>query len=473
MKTLAIAILAIPVLLMLSAFLTMILSKSGMRGKMINKEQNSLRKEAEELRIDADTRRVKKFGFVWVLPSALTILRLLNFKQFLLTCTKRPTIYRLNPQTTKKIVLFAIYEKGEIRDDVRSALRELHALECTVILVNSRKLSEASRNELAQWTTTYIERPNYGRDFGSYKDGMLWIYKHLSEEFMNVERFMILNDSVFYARSNLPQFFSALLNTQAPVFGATMNYQKVPHIGSFCISLSGKVAQHPKLKSFWKKYRKTDLRAHTIRYGELALNKLLSRISPSDPALDVLFTGSDVTRMINRDEALLKVLFDTNRSSNRTSTVIRNNVRVEMMRMNFHIDWHGTDAVIEKATSGDHYSFAGTFEDGFEAFKRGVHGDDKNLYEVYKKSVAAAIGNEFDRESQIHTNSTILPYLGCAIIKLDLEYRGVIDAFDRITICNALEPDEADILSKILSSRPWGEETLSGWRLSAFQWGHL
>ena len=83
------------------------------------------------------------------------------------------------------------------------------------------------------------------------------------------------------------------------------------------------------------------------------------------------------------------------------------------------------------------------------------------------------IGEEFEKGSQIHQNATILPILGCPIIKLDLEFRGVTSAFDRITICNELDPEDAIEFSRIISSKPWGEICLSGWRLSAFQWGHL
>ena len=474
MKTLALAILAIPVLLMLSAFLTMVFTKSGISGKVTERDDRSLRKEVRKLQDDEDTRRIRKFGFVWVLPSALTILRLLNFKQFLLTCMKKPSIYRLNPRTSKKIVLFAIYEKENIRNDVKNALKELYELDCTIVLVNSRRLSEASRNELTQWTTAYIERPNYGRDFGSYKDGMLWIYKNLKPEVMDVERLLILNDSVFYTRANLRSFFTSLLNTQRPVYGATMNFQIIAHIGSFCLSLSSSIFQHKDFKKFWRKYRKTDLRAHTIKYGELELSKLLTRISPSDPALNVMFTGDVVIHLLMNDDELLKTVHEANRQSNRAGRAMRNNVRVERVRMDHLSDFYGSDeTIVENDGSEDRFSFAATFEDGFEAFSHGVAGNRENLARTYKKSMIALIGNDFERESQIHRNATILPYLGCAIVKLDLEFRGIIDTYDRITICDALDPDEAEDLGRLLSSRPWGEYNFTGWRLSAFQFGHL
>jgi hypothetical protein len=473
MKNLAIAILAVPVLLMLSAFLTMVLSKSGIRGKISNKEEKSLRKEAEKLRIDADTRRVKKFGFVWILPSALTILRFLNFKQFLLTCLKKPTVHRFNAQVTNKIVLFAIYEKEVVRDDVRNALKELHDLDCTIVLVNSRRLTEVSRNEIAQLVSVYIERPNYGRDFGSYKDGFLWIAENMSKDFANLERFLMLNDSVFFSKVHLKNFLSKLLDSPAPVFGATMNYQNTAHIGSFCISLSSPIVQNKEFQKFWNRYRKTDLRAHTIKYGELAFSKMLAKVSPSEPPLEVLFTGHTVARLIMNNDELLRVVSNSSRVSNRAGAAIRNNLRVEMMRMDHHIDFYGSETTIELSNSDHRFSFATTFEDGFEAFRRGVSGNEKNLFDIYKQSVAATIANEFEKGSQIHRNATILPYLGCAIIKLDLEFRGITDSYDRITICNAIDPDEAEELARLLSSRPWGEENLTGWRLSAFQWGHL
>ena len=437
------------------------------------KANNQLSKEVDQLRFDANDRKVKKFGFTFFLPSALTILRILNLKQFLSTFWRSSEMYAGDARGSNKFVIFAIYEKGEIRRDIRNALEVLTELGYSVVLVNSRKLSAPARESISKIVFNYIERPNYGRDFGSYKDGINWLCKSYAGEYSEASRILFLNDSVFYSRKNLDVFFNSLMETQYSVFGATINYQKIPHIGSFCLSVDSSILMNREFLKFWKKYRKTDLRAHTIKFGELALSKLLARLSISDPPLNVLYSGHEIVRKLTENEELLRSVSDAARRSNRCFISARLNIRLELLREDELVKRFPNESLIEKNATQESYLFAGTFDDGFQSYKYGVIGNDKSLFESYKKFMVAFIGEEFEKESQIHQNATILPILGCPIIKLDLEFRGVTSAFDRITICNELDPEDAIEFSRIISSKPWGEICLSGWRLSAFQWGHL
>lgn len=438
-----------------------------------DRTENLLKKEALKLRDDASERVIRKFGMMWALPSALTILRLLNFWQFCKTFWKTPMVYKFAEVHSDVLVVFAIYEKNKIRADIRNALIELDQLGYSILLVNSRKLSQDARNDLSNYVEIYMERPNYGRDFGSYKDGILWAYRNLQHQIPELKRLLMLNDSVFYSRQGLNEFFSGLIETNSPVYGATINYQKIPHIGSFCISVNSDIVRNKKFKKYWRKYRKTDLRAHTIKFGELELSRLLAKISPSEPPLEVLFSGQEVTRRLQSDEQLLRTVHNASRNSERSWDALRSNIRVEMVRMDYHVQLFGSESFFESGENNNRLAFAGTFDDGFSAFKSGTNGNEIELLNIYKKSLIAFIGDDFEKRSQIHQNATILPYLGCPIIKLDLEFRGVTNTFDRMTICDALHPDDARELSRILSSKPWGETSLSGWKLAAFQWGHL
>lgn len=449
--------------------------KAGLtnRAGVSDRTENTLKKETLKLRDDANERVIRKFGTLWVLPSALTILRIQNFWQFFKTFWKTPMVYKFEEIHSDVLVVFAIYEKNKLRADIKNALVELNRLGYSIFLVNSRKLSQQSRSELAKYVSVYMERPNYGRDFGSYKDAILWTYKNLTQHIPLLKRLLMLNDSVFYSRNNLQSFFSDLIETQSPVFGATINYQKIPHIGSFCVSVNSEVIQNKKFRKYWEKYRKTDLRAHTIKYGELALSRLLGKISSGDPPLEVLFSGHEITRRLQADEQLLKTIHNASRNSERSWDALRSNIRVEMVRMDYHIQLFGSESFFESGDNNNRFAFAGTFDDGFAAFKSGTNGNENELLNIYKKSLIAFIGDDFEKRSQIHQNATILPYLGCPIIKLDLEFRGVTNTFDRMTICEALHPEDGRELSRLLSTKPWGEMSLSGWKLAAFQWGHL
>lgn len=455
----------------LVVFLSKVSSRSLRTQKV--KSDNQLSKEVERLRFDADERKIKKFGFTFVLPSALTILRVLNFLQFLKTIWRSNKVHKGEAKASSKFVIFAIYENGEIRSDVYHAIAILSKLDYSVVLVNTRQLSYQGREKVTKLVFSYIERPNYGRDFGSYKDGILWLSNSYAEDYAQASRLLFLNDSIFYSRKKLEEFFLSLMETDFPVLGATINYQKTPHIGSFCLSLDNSVITNSKFLKFWKQYRKTDLRAHTIKYGELALSRLLARISTTEPPLNVLFNGHETVQKLINDEELLRTIVNSTRRSNRAFVSSRLNIRLEMLREDELVKRFSSESLIEKNASQESHLFAGTFDDAFQSYKYGVVGNESNLWNSYKNFMVAFVGDEFEKESQIHQNATILPFLGCPIIKLDLEFRGVTTAFDRITICSALDPQDAIDFSRIVSSKPWGEISLSGWRLSAFQWGHL
>ena len=297
-----------------------------------NSSEKRLEAELAALRDYDSSRKIRKLGLSILLPSTLTILRLLNLKNYLLTFWKVNDILVSETKVSRKIVIFAIYEKETIRDDIKKALEELSELDASIILVNTRKLSQKNRDEISKLVWTYIERPNYGRDFGSYKDGFLWLYKNQKQIYLDAERLFFLNDSVFFSRMYLQEFFTKLLSSSRPVLGATVNYHDQPHVGSFCISFGSSVFKNVKFIRYWKRYHKTDLRTRTIKYGELGLGKLSSRLSAAEPPLSAIFNGSEITARLCRDEELLRNLHNAGRRSARIWQGIRPSLRIEKIK---------------------------------------------------------------------------------------------------------------------------------------------
>jgi hypothetical protein len=77
----------------------------------------------------------------------------------------------------------------------------------------------------------------------------------------------------------------------------------------------------------------------------------------------------------------------------------------------------------------------------------------------------------FSFGSQFHQNAILLHYLGMPIVKLDGLYRGMFSPADVENIANQLEEDEVVLFKRMLYSKPFGGNFLSGWKRAAFYLG--
>lgn len=87
--------------------------------------------------------------------------------------SKLTVVHHEAPYDGRPIMLLALYEKGLLRPDVVRLLDQARAAGMYVVAVNTLKLHDPGM--VAGMVDCYIERPNYGRDFGSYKTGFLHI----------------------------------------------------------------------------------------------------------------------------------------------------------------------------------------------------------------------------------------------------------------------------------------------------------
>lgn len=69
------------------------------------------------------------------------------------------------------ILLLALFEKGRLRNDIEALIQSAKKLNFYIVGVNTMQLN--SSVDLKNLFDLYIERSNYGRDFGSYKDGIM------------------------------------------------------------------------------------------------------------------------------------------------------------------------------------------------------------------------------------------------------------------------------------------------------------
>lgn len=372
----------------------------------------------------------------------------------------------------RPILLLALYQKGRLRPDILRLLDAAAEAGFCVIAVNTLKLSDPA--SLRDRIGTYVERPNYGRDFGSYRAGFLHLYARGWDH--DCPRIVMLNDSVFYSAAALPAFLAAMRDTPAEVMGATENYEINYHLGSFAISMAGGILRHPRIRRYWERYLATDVRPVVIARGEMKLSRTLRRAVSSEDEMTALFNARRFLERATDDPAFLDGAMRNSCVSTligwkrwQPSEFIADFVdqytvqRLPLDRLDIGIEG-SPERVAERYAIGSASEIVSYLKLDLSAGSQLDEG-------LVRSTLASRLAEVFLSGSQIHRNAAILLMMGLPIVKLDGLYRGAFAMEDVQAICRQLPPGEAAELRRLLLARPFGGEVLFGWRRMAFMRG--
>jgi len=198
------------------------------------------------------------------------------------------------PGRSGPVAVLAMYQDGALRADIRTLAHELRDRGVYVIAVNTGRLADGGA---ALPVDCYIERRNFGRDFGSYRLGLVTACRIVPSP----SRVMLLNDSVYYARRGLPGFIERLLSSPADVCSATESREVVPHQTSFCMSFSPNCVASPVFAQFWRRYRPSELRPLVVMLGEVRLSRCLQAAGFSR---EVLASHDRIRQLVTHDPEL-------------------------------------------------------------------------------------------------------------------------------------------------------------------------
>lgn len=184
---------------------------------------------------------------------------------------------------TGKIAIFLIYQPKGLAPSVLATCRWLAAEGFAPFVVSNGTLNDDARSQLADASWRLLERPNFGYDFGGYRDAILLLFRWA----LAPERLIVMNDSVWMTMvpDLMPRLEAATLN--ADVVGLLQD-EKVRHdtkggrpddqrrhLESYFYFFTPEALSHPAFHHFWQNYRMTDFKPHTIKYGELGFSSHL------------------------------------------------------------------------------------------------------------------------------------------------------------------------------------------------------
>ena len=189
----------------------------------------------------------------------------------------------------RRVAIYLIFPTHGVQPSHRIALNYMIKAGYTPVIVSNLSVVEVDRIELRSLCAHLILRPNFGFDFGGYRDAIRLLAPTLS----NLDYLAIFNDSSWFpVRPDLNWLHTAEamgLDLVGSVFHDGMNSkdvldfskanwrvdEKAPnfHYGSYSLLLGRDIFTSKLFRSFWRNYVPTSSKLLTVQRGEMGLTR--------------------------------------------------------------------------------------------------------------------------------------------------------------------------------------------------------
>lgn len=183
------------------------------------------------------------------------------------------------------VAVYLIFQpKGVLPSTLRTC-RFLNDNGFSVHLVSNAALSDTDRAALATVCTLVLERPNFGYDFGGYRDGILDILATGALP----ERLLVMNDSIWFPLFDDSDLLKQMRETPFDIFGPAIkvrpNKPHKDHICSFMFSYSNRLVRSCDFADYWQNLHMSDEKQAVIFRNEMKMTYKLSQCGFSYGAL--------------------------------------------------------------------------------------------------------------------------------------------------------------------------------------------
>lgn len=197
-----------------------------------------------------------------------------------------------NVPLKEKVAVFLIFPDRGLTVGHLDSLRYIHAAGYSPVIVSNCPLSNKDVEALQPLAHKIVLRPNFGYDFGGYRDGIR-LLKGDKDKILNLA---IFNDSCWFPLPNSKcwletaermrvDFVGALSHSNTKWF-ATVSFpvglsreketdKNSLHYGSFALMFSRSALQRKEFWTFWENIRLSSSKNRTVKFGEKALSKFM------------------------------------------------------------------------------------------------------------------------------------------------------------------------------------------------------
>lgn len=203
---------------------------------------------------------------------------------------------------TDNLVIFLIYQPDGLPASIIDTCKHLVASGFAPIIVSNTSLSDPDRIALTGSAHIVAERPNFGYDFGGYRDG-LWLINEIGLQPQNI---LFLNDSIWFPVLEKQLLLTDLLQPNLEYTGAQIfehgdkGNMRRSMFGSYCFAVNGRLLQSSEFIGFWENYMLSSNKEITLRRGERAFSHLMIKTAKSFQGIYSLDRFGDVVKHLNK-----------------------------------------------------------------------------------------------------------------------------------------------------------------------------
>jgi len=213
-------------------------------------------------------------------------------------------VHQGHQQKNSFIAILVLYQPGGVPKSIFNLCKHLSKRGYSVLVVSSCPIVDSDHEKLLKLVWKVFERPNFGYDFGSYRDGikLLWRLD------ITPTRLVLINDSVFYPLMAGDQTLEALGELECDIGGIVMRMRgNRQFLEGYFYSISQRAFLSKEFTYFWKNYRVSSNKRTVIRLGERGFSKAMLAAGLTVRSLYQRASFVDKINSLSEDE-LAKVL---------------------------------------------------------------------------------------------------------------------------------------------------------------------
>ena len=187
----------------------------------------------------------------------------------------------------KALAIFLVYQPGGVAKSVFQTCAHMVENGFSPLVISNTPLSDMDRTTFQELSHMIVERPNFGYDFGGYRDGV-WLIGKLG---LRPREVLFLNDSVWFPILKNATLLAEMRATSqdyvgTQVFGdVTADGRKQGFFGSYCFLIKSLLWESKAFQSFWAQYRVSSNKEVTLRRGERAFSRQMLGAATASRAL--------------------------------------------------------------------------------------------------------------------------------------------------------------------------------------------
>jgi len=190
-----------------------------------------------------------------------------------------------NQSNSNKYAIFVIYQKISIAASIFETCNDLLRKNYKVLIISNASINSSNIFQLRKYVWRICIRPNFGYDFGAYRDGI----RLLVEWKISPDRLIIMNDSIWFSLNSDKEDISNMellahdvvcLQEYIPLNRLGQpRINKKKYYGSFFYMFQNCVLKEKKFIHFWINYQLTNNKYRTIKNGEIKLSQTFEELN--------------------------------------------------------------------------------------------------------------------------------------------------------------------------------------------------